>query len=92
MPYIPSAERPDINAALIRLPKLRSAGQLNYVITAVCHQHLLGKYEVQYEDINAIIGALEAAKLEFYAMIARPYEDQKRAQNGAVGSLDEGAP
>jgi len=39
--------------------------------------------------INAIIGALECAKLELYRRVAAPYEDDKIAENGDVYTQSE---
>jgi hypothetical protein len=38
----------------------------------------------RYRDYHAVIGALEAAKLEFYRRQVAPYEDGKIAENGDV--------
>lgn len=62
-----------------------SAGSLNYLVTQTCLQFL--EHEgVSYAAINAVIGALEAAKLEFYRRVACDYENAKIDQNGDVYS------
>ncbi len=38
----------------------------------------------RYTDINDVMGMLASAKDEFYAKVARPYEDRKEHQNGIV--------
>lgn len=58
-------------------------GELNFQITMACSDYLCF-HKYNYESINAVIGALECAKLELYARIARPYEDKKIIQNGDV--------
>ena len=44
----------------------------------------LDQHGLKYETINAIVGALACAKDEFYAVVARPYEDEKIKLNGGV--------
>jgi hypothetical protein len=38
----------------------------------------------RYADYNAVIGALEACKLEFYRRVVSLYEDKKKEINGDV--------
>jgi hypothetical protein len=38
----------------------------------------------RYADLHAVLGAMEAAKLEFYRRIVSPYEDGKIAEHGDV--------
>jgi hypothetical protein len=38
----------------------------------------------RYRDLHAVLGAMEAAKLEFYRRVVAPYEDGKIAENGDV--------
>lgn len=58
------------------------SGELNYMITVILKDYL-GEY-LNYDRINAAIGALECAKLELYRRIAAPYEDEKMKDNGDV--------
>lgn len=62
-----------------------NAGELNYILTTTINNYLIAK-GVKYETINAVLGALEGAKLEFYRRIAAPYEDLKIESNGDVYS------
>lgn len=82
MPYIKLArkEMVDVGAPL---EDAKTAGELNYQITAVIKTYMdvNGK---SYQTINDIIGALEGAKLEFYRRIAAPYEDTKIKENGDI--------
>jgi hypothetical protein len=64
-----------------------SAGELNYTITKLLHQYILSK-GLSYATVNEVIGVLECAKLELYRMVAAPYEQTKRMENGGVSSLD----
>jgi hypothetical protein len=61
----------------------KNSGELNFYITMLIKEYLLTK-GTSYEAINDILGALEGAKLEFYARVARPYEDTKIQENGDV--------
>jgi hypothetical protein len=60
-----------------------NAGDMNYMITKLCDEYLQRK-GLKYEHINAIVGALECAKLEMYRRLAAPYENQKCLENGDV--------
>lgn len=77
MPYIP---RDDRDEAPLRLA---SAGELNFAVTCLINAYLR-THGKRYETMNAVIGALESAKLEFYRRVVAPYENQKQAQNGDV--------
>lgn len=86
MPYISMKQREMFDALhdeLLQLPSL-TAGDLNYLITTICDQHIRNKQRAGYADINEVIGVLECAKLEFYRRIAGPYEDQKMREHGDV--------
>lgn len=63
----------------------RTPGDLNYEITQLCDAYLLAG-GVCYDNINAVIGVLECAKLEYYRRIGANYEDKKCAENGDVYS------
>ena len=58
-------------------------GELNFMFTqlALNYKDVKG---LSYQTINDIVGALEGAKLEFYARVVRPYEDKKIGENGDV--------
>lgn len=58
-------------------------GDLNFVLTAKCLDYIAytGK---SYDTFNAVIGALECAKLEMYRRMIAPYEDKKIEENGDV--------
>lgn len=61
----------------------RNIGELNFLITDRMLQYLKW-HDINYTTINAVLGALEAAKLEFYRRVAVPYEDEKIKENGDV--------
>lgn len=87
MPYIRELERVQFNSALVMMRDALgfnpTPGQLNYVLTSLCH-HYAGAYGHKYETFNDVIGVLECAKQEFYRRAVVPYEDQKIKQNGDV--------
>jgi hypothetical protein len=78
MPYIDDESRENL---LHFYPE--KSGELNYVITKIIIEYLENKGR-SYQHMNDIMGALEAAKLEFYRRVVAPYEDQKRKENGDV--------
>lgn len=87
MPYIEDEQiREDLWWGPERFPS--NTGELNYLITRLCHQYIQEK-GLKYKNINEVIGVLECAKLELYRMIAAPYEDKKKRENGAISELDK---
>lgn len=66
-----------------RKGQANTVGELNFQVTRLCDTFIQRK-GLSYETLNAVIGVLEAAKLELYRRIAAPYEDQKRGENGEV--------
>lgn len=93
MPYIKESRREDFenenpwnSRTLNGCPQ--TEGELNYIITkiinAYAHERRWGHEQLCYKSINDVLGALEGAKLEFYARVARPYEEKKRIENGDV--------
>jgi hypothetical protein len=79
VPYI----RRERQEALAKSADMIDEGELNFVLTAACNVYV-GDRKLTYGLVNAVIGALECAKLEFYRRVAVPYEDVKRSQNGDV--------
>lgn len=99
MPYIKQEQRGGF-VEVKRLPK--DAGELNYLITSLCiatmrdwgHEAcaeggVAPMDLISYASINAVIGALECAKLELYRRQAAPYEDQKVLDNGDMNWLND---
>ena len=80
MPYITKMNRERIND---NVKEPETAGELNYAITMLCNDFIRDQGK-RYDSINAVIGVLECAKLEFYRRLAAPYEDQKIEENGDV--------
>jgi len=82
MPYIKQEDREKFYAPLELLNvNITSIGEMNYVITSICHDYLR-RSNGKYADHNALIGVLEAAKLEFYRRQVVKYEEQKILENG----------
>lgn len=81
MPYLESAIRASLNDGR----KALKGGELNYQISRLLNDFIAMK-QLNYAAINEAMGALECAKLEFYARVARPYEELKAKQNGEVFS------
>ncbi len=89
MPYITKFDREKYEKPLAEIEKLLSdlsndkvAGEINFVFTRLCKAALC-KFH-RYARYNAVVGALECAKLELYRTEIAPYENVKRAENGDV--------
>jgi hypothetical protein len=73
------------DVTLKQLIETGDEGDLNYVISIIVDIYAARIGGLHYaESINAVIGALECAKLEFYRRVAAPYEDHKQYVNGDV--------
>lgn len=83
MPYINRQARERFDKALEALPAPRTPGELNYLLTWIASSYEYS-HGSEYTIYNAIIGALECAKLEFYRRMVAPYEDEKIKENGDV--------
>lgn len=81
MPYITAERRRELTDEAHPTPK--TVGELNYLVTMIADRYL-AYAGANYEQINAVVGALECAKLEFYRRVAAPYEDVKLVRNGDV--------
>lgn len=86
MPYINRETRLSLD---IRLAPIKvcfdsglSVGDLNYIITSLLRAYV--SVDECYARYNAAIGALEAAKLEFYRRAVAAYEDEKIKENGDI--------
>jgi len=85
MPYIKVEDRARLEH-LVRemcLTEIKTAGELNYLLTRLVHSFLDQKPE-SYQAYNDVIGALEGAKLELYRRHVSSYEENKMKQNGDV--------
>jgi hypothetical protein len=85
MPYITPGRRQDLG--LMLNPAVEAnAGDLTYLFYRLALDSLPPGYS--YADLHRVIGAMEAAKLEFYRRIVAPYEDVKIQENGDVRIVD----
>jgi hypothetical protein len=76
VPYID----PRLKEAALHNPS--NVGELNFAISMLVKK-FLGQ-DPHYDDFNGVIGCLEAAKLELYARLVRPYEDKAIVRNGDI--------
>jgi len=84
MPYIKESRR---NELVRSGHDMANPGELNFILTRILNRYMEQK-GMSYQTINDIVGALEGCKLEYYARVARPYEDIKIKENGDVYALD----
>lgn len=83
MPYIDAEERPKYDAIIAQLPPIETTGHLNYILSRIVLRYL-DQYHTSYSMMNAVVGALECVKLEFYRRLVGPYESIKAVQNGDI--------
>jgi len=84
MPYIKQEDRKRFQDAILSIrANATKPGELNYVITSICH-HYISRHGLNYTNLNEVIGALEAVKLEFYRKLTVPYEEEKERLNGSL--------
>lgn len=81
MPYVVDADRPDLKPHTQRPAVVE--GELNYQITCLIVDYLEAN-GLSYARIGDVRGALLNASDEFYARVARPYEDTAIERNGDV--------
>ena len=90
MPYIKQEDRKKYDYAIAQIAtELNGEGELNYIISKICHFFLAKQGITKYNDYNTVIGVLECAKLELQRQLVAPYEDKKIAENGHISDLDE---
>ena len=82
MPYIKQKRRREINPTILNFCP-EDPGDLNYVVTVMI-DNFINRQGETYENFNAMIGALECCKQEYYRRIIAPYEDEKIKENGDV--------
>lgn len=83
MPYILQERREVVSVEACSVPAAETAGELNYQITELINMYMADKVK-NYACFNAIVGALESCKLEFYRRVVAPYENTKCEDNGDV--------
>lgn len=85
MPYLPDEDRKRLLDE--RPDDAVNPGELNYVLTRRAIQYLETRQVgggIRYGDLAEVVGAFEAAKLEFVRRVMAPYENTKIEQNGDV--------
>ncbi|KKN09326.1 hypothetical protein LCGC14_1047750 [marine sediment metagenome] len=88
MPYIKQEERTELDPIIDSLSeKFTHVGQLNYIITRICHNWIL-KFGKRYAHLNAVVGVLSCVTHEFNRIVIAPYEDEKIGENGPITELD----
>jgi hypothetical protein len=84
MPYIPQENRPKFDDLLDQaLNKIENHGELNYVISTMAWEYVLGR-KLSYTEMQHVIGTLECVKQEMYRRMLSPYEDKKIEENGDI--------
>lgn len=94
MPYINKDKRTELDGSIAKLVRILNeiedndevAGCLNYTMSRLIWElsgHK-GKGQQRYARMNMVIGAIEAAKLEYYRRIVSPYEDHKIFAEGDI--------
>lgn len=90
MPYTDQKDRPVYAAGIQELADAFTVvgagdGDLNYVLTKVALAWLTyHQPPYNYSLRGRVLLAFEAAKLEYYERVMKPYEQQKRYLNGDV--------
>lgn len=80
MPYIKGEER-RYELQTGALPE--TDGELAYALTVHVLRYMRS-LQVNFENINAVVGVLDNVKDEFKHRVLRPYEEHKRIENGDV--------
>ena len=94
MPYITEAKRKKYQNAISEIVHnlniengaiqgFYPVGDLNYIISEIINQ-TIQRQGLRYQNVNAVVGALECCKLEMYRRLIAPYEDEKIESNGDV--------
>ncbi|HXJ69366.1 MAG TPA: hypothetical protein VNM39_10705 [Verrucomicrobiae bacterium] len=79
MPYIDQDAR--LHLAITYAP--RTAGELNYLISLLIARFVKSG-PLNYERLNAAMGAHVGAGREFYRRVVVPYEERKMRSNGDI--------
>jgi hypothetical protein len=84
MPYINPEDRKKFEPYLEMVSGLvQNAGEFNYIINMIALDYCR-RFGMKYENANAVVGAMESAKQEFYRRFVAPYEDSKIELNGDI--------
>lgn len=90
MPYIKPEDRVKFEHLVktMHLSDIRTAGELNYLITQLTHAFLDLRPQ-SYQGYNDALGALTGAQMELYRQFIGPYENKKIIENGPVPHTKE---
>ena len=81
MPYVEAKQRTRLLNNFPGAPE--TPGELNFMLSYICREYMRKKQR-RYSTFNDIIGALDAAKLEFYRRVVGPYENKAIKRNGDI--------
>lgn len=81
MPYISRDLRQKYECYELMPPD--SGGELNYVISRLIARYT-EYHNLSYDTITQVRGALSGSLGEYNRLVAYPYEDSKRIENGCV--------
>jgi len=95
MPYIKQDKRDVLDPAIEQLHQTlvdmeidddqnNMEGNINYAVTRLLMMVYGDRDSTRYTQINDALGVLDAISKEYYRIVAAPYEDQKRFENGDV--------
>lgn len=85
MPYLPDADRKAVTGLdTIDLQEITVPGRLNYALQQCAFAYMQNRLGdlARYSTLAEVIGAFEAAKLEFYRKAIVPYEDKRCKEEG----------
>ena len=81
MPYILPVERTLLEIYELKPPE--TGGQLNYIISRLIARYT-EYHKLRYDVITEVRGAVLGALHEYERLVADPYENSKREENGDV--------
>jgi hypothetical protein len=88
MPYIKRAERAFLDQVIDNLVQATEGddGKLNYAISRLVARSYA---PWKYSSIQRAVGLLSCVAQEFYARVARPYEEEAEARNGDIAEYEQ---
>ena len=88
MPYIEKERAEKVDAAYAAYGNIGAeAGDLTWLLSAAVRWYM-DEYEISFDVISDILGALESTKQEFYRRVVVPYEAVKIHQ-ATLGERDD---
>ena len=90
MPYILPEQRKEFDEVLDKLPEMKTAGILGYVVAVCLDKYLLGRADgdtegkLRFQYQGEVYGILESIKFDYYHCVQEPYENDVRARAGEV--------